>query len=229
MLLSDRSLRVLAEEHNIVTPFRYENCEGATINLTLDSKIKKCISKTPITLGNEEKESDYEVIDINETSFSLKPKESVIVKAVEYFNIPSNMVGLIFERYSIKLTGLSVSPASYMNPGYQGTLSFIVVNNSSRKIRLIAGVSFCQLALSPLDYPADTPYNKQDARYLGARDVSISKLHLDREIQGFLVSRGVSSVSDETAGELGKHLMKMIDNSADRIVEELKKKFGDPK
>lgn len=229
MFLSDRSLVELALNSDLVTPFRHEDCEGATINITLDSKIKKYKGTSPLIVGIPENESDYEVIDLTSTNFFLEPKESVLVQSVEYFRIPDNMIGVVFERYSIKLMGLMISPASYMNPGYEGTLSFVVVNNSSRPIQLVPGVKFCQLSVGLLDSPSDKPYSKQDARYLGARDVSISKLHLDREIQGFLISRGVSTVSDETAGELGKHLMTLIDSSANKIAEELKKKFGDPK
>lgn len=229
MFLNDRNLRQLAINSDLVSPFRPEYCEGATINITLDSQVKKHIGITPLVFGSREDESDYETIDLSITKFLLEPKESVLVQSLEYFKIPEDMIGLVLERYSVKLMGLSISPASYMNPGYEGTLSFVMVNNSSRPIQLIPGVKFCQLSVAMLNSPSDKPYNKQDARYLGAKDVSISKLHLDREIQEFLSNKGIDNVATETAVHLGNHLMDLMKDSADIIAAEIKKKFGDPK
>lgn len=56
------------------------------------------------------------------------------------------MSALILERHSVRLLGLSVSPASYLNLGYE--------------------------------------YKEQNPKYLESSSVSISKLHLDEEIQG---------------------------------------------
>lgn len=229
LYLSDRHLRDLAVHQELVTPFRPDNCEGATINLTLDSQVKKYVGATSIAFGAKELESDYEVIDISRNNFLLSPNESVLVQSVEFFKIPDNMIGVVFERYSIKLMGLMISPASYMNPGYHGRLSFLAVNHSPRPIQLIPGVKFCQLSLSQLTSASDKPYDKQDARYLGATEVSISKLHLDREIQEFLSSKGIDNVANETARQLGDHLKSLIDTSAEKIAQELKKKFGAPK
>lgn len=229
MFLSDRQLRDLAIHNELITPFRSENCEGATINLTLDSTIKKNCRVDPIVLGAQDLESNYETIDISKSIFYLQPGESALVRSVEFFKIPEDMIAVVFERYSVKLMGLSISPASYMNPGYEGTLSFLAVNYSTGPIQLTPGVQFCQLAISQLTSKSDKPYNKQDARYLGATDVSISKLHLDREIQEFLSSKGIDNVAPETAEQLGSHLMSLMNDSTDIIVNEIKKKFGDPR
>lgn len=229
MFLSDRSIQKLAVEYNLVQPFNEDHCEGATLNITLDSQVMKQNKTDPVVFGAKEDESDYQVIDLEKETFLLGPQESVLVKSVEYFRIPDDMIGLVLERYSVKLMGLTISPASYMNPGYEGTLSFVMVNNSSRPIQLVPGVKFCQLSVAMLNSPSARPYNKQDARYWGARDVSISKLHLDREIQQFLISKGVENVATETAEHLGKHLMDLMKGSADKIAAEMKKKFGEPK
>src|SRR5690625_1241914 len=150
MLLSDKDLKRLAIDHELVEPFIEENCEGATINLTLDSQIKKQNFIEKHIIVNEVSDADYELSDINSNYFYLNSNESVLVQSHEYFKIPTNMAGIIFERYSIKLKGLVVSPASYMNPGYEGRLSFLMTNHSNSPIQLVPGVKFCQLSISPL-------------------------------------------------------------------------------
>ena len=226
MWLSDRDLKILDKRQNIIEPFIEDNCEGATINLTLDPKIKKYVSKDPIVLGSKMTEDRYEEIDITQSHFFLDPSESVLVKSHEYFRIPDNMAALILERYSIKLLGLYISPASFMNPGYEGNMSFLAVNHTNVPIQLTAGIKFCQLAIYELSTEAEKPYHKQDAKYLGSQEVNISKLHLDKDIQEFLKNRGIENVSEGLASELGAHLMKQIRTAADKIADEVLNKVN---
>jgi dCTP deaminase len=228
MMLSDRELKELATTHQLVDPFVPANCKGATINLTLDAKIKQYISDKVIVMGDEIQPEQYKEIDISNEPFLLRPNESVLVQSVESFNIPDDTSAQINERYSIKLLGLYVSPASYINPGYRGTMSFVAYNQSPVPIRLVPGIKFVQLALFKLSSVSDHPYWKQDAKYMGATEVSISKLHLDNDIQEFLKQKGIINVSNETANELGGYLMGKIKSSAEKIADELREKFGDP-
>ena len=228
MMLSDRDLKRLAINNGLVEPFIEENCEGATINITLADKVKVYNSEEDIIIGKKQEDSDYDEIDISDNDFYLEPGCSALVQSQEYFRIPINTSGQVFERYSLKLLGLQISPASYLNPGYEGTMTFVAFNQSSKRIRITPGIKFCQLALNQLTTDSDKPYRKQGGKYLGSRSIEISKLHLDREIQEFLRDKGVENVSPETASELGKFLMKKIEISSDKIADELREKFGDP-
>lgn len=228
MMLSDIDLKSLAKKQGLIDPFIEENCEGATINLTLANKVKVYKSGEDIILGRKLEDSDYDEFDISEKDFYLEPGGSVLVQSKEYFRIPTNTAGQVFERYSIKLLGLQISPASYLNPGYEGTMTFVAFNQSSKRIRLTPGIKFCQLALYKLTTESEKPYKKQEAKYFGSKEIEISKLHLDSEIQEFLKEKGIDNVSPESAHELGKFLIKKIEISADKIAEELREKFGDP-
>jgi len=227
MLLSDKDLKRLAIDHELVEPFIEENCEGATINLTLDSQIKKQNFIEKHIIVNEVSDADYELIDINSNYFYLNSNESVLVQSHEYFKIPTNMAGIIFERYSIKLKGLVVSPASYMNPGYEGRLSFLMTNHSNSPIQLVQGVKFCQLSISPLSRESDFPYIKQDAKYMGSKEVQVSKLHLDREIQHYLKESGTREVSSEEASLMGNHLIENIKRNAKKYAKVIKQNIGE--
>lgn len=143
MMLSDLDLTELATKTDIVTPFNPENCEGATIDLTLHVQIKVHTSIEPIVLGEKIDELRYNVIDIEKERFYLEPGMSVLVQSNEYFKIPINMAAIILERHSVKLLGLTIIPASYMNPGYEGRMSFLATNHTSVPIRIIPGVKFC--------------------------------------------------------------------------------------
>lgn len=221
-LLSDKDLIQIIKEQDVVNPLVMENCKGATYNLTLDPIIKRYVSKEPITLGKEVTEDHYETIDLAKDDFMISPAESVIIKTHEFVKIPNNYAANIFERYSIKSLGLMISPAHYMNPGYRGNISLVAVNHSPVPIRLVHGIKICQLSLNELSSTPENPYSKQDAKYMDAESVSISKLHLDQEVQGFLQERGIKRVPDGMAKELGDHLMDKVKSSARRLADILR-------
>lgn len=79
-----------------------------------------------------------------------------------------------------------------------------------------------------LSSESQKPYSKQDAKYMGCKEVNISKLHLDKEIQEFLKYKGVGNVSDDIAHELGEFLQSKIKESAKKIADILRQEFGEP-
>lgn len=229
MLLSDRDLKQMSINYDLVNPFIEENCEGATIDLTLDSQIRTFDSTEQHIMGNKVLDEDYKTININEQEFLLKPQESVLVQSHEYFKIPENMAGLIYERYSVKLMGLVVSPASYMNPGYEGRLSFLLTNNSRGPIQLVAGISFCQLSIITLSSEAEKPYGEQDRKYMGSKSVQVSKLHLDHEIQQYFKETGDNEISSKEVSQMSEYLMRNIKSNAKRYADIIKKNVGEYK
>ncbi|PWA04495.1 dCTP deaminase [Pueribacillus theae] len=228
-MLSDRELHKLAIEDGLVQPYNPEYCEGATINLTLAPLVKRYSSDEPIVLGNPITEDHYESIDISHEEFSIQPKESILIQTHEFIKVPENMSARIYERFSIKSLGLVISPAHYMNPGYRGTVSLVAFNSTSVPVRLVPGIKICQLALFKLNTEPVKPYEKQDAKYMDATEVSISKLHLDKEIQEFLKEKGINKVSDDMAHALGKHLMSHIKSAARDLAEIAKQKLNEGK
>lgn len=225
MLLSDKDLKKLAVDKKMITPFNPASCEGATINLTLDTQIKRLINSESIKIIDAIPSEHYETINLSEEDFYIGPRESILVQSYEYFRIPENKAAIIFERYSMKLLGLVVSPASYMNPGFEGRLSFLMTNNSLKKIQLIGGVKFCQLAIETLSTTAEIPYTKQDARYLGSREVQISKLHLDEEIKEFHNQNGLEQVSTTKAKNIGNYFISKLEKNASKYLEILNEKL----
>lgn len=193
----------------------------------MDQQIRTFDSCEPHILGNEVIDEDYKIVDIVQEDYYLNPNESVLVQSYEYFKIPKNMAGFVYERYSIKLMGLVVSPASYMNPGYEGRLSFLLTNNSRGPIQLVAGISFCQFGAKSLTTESKKPYEVQDKKYMGSRDVQVSKLHLDYDIQDYLVGMGLNKISNQEARKMSDFLLSNIKSNAKKYADLIKKNAGE--
>lgn len=222
MWLSDGDIINLVAEQEIIKNFDETSCEGATVNLTLDSQGQIYDSREPIVMGETLDESLYKEVSL--IGYKLLPGETVTVQTKEYFQIPDDMSGLIIERHSIRLMGLSVSPASYLNPGYNGTMSLIIKNENPVAVELVPGIKFCQLALFKLSSKSLKPYSKQDQRYQGSKEVQISKLHLDEEIQSYLKSNGISDVSAHDTVSFSEHLLSKVDENVSKYLQIMKEK-----
>lgn len=225
-MLSDKDLKKLAIENELVVPFIEENCEGATINLTLHHQIKRYVSTKPIVLGVTPDPDCYETIDITQTEFYLEPNKSVLVSCNEYFKVPTNMGAEILEKYGVKLLGLYISPASYMNPGYQGNMTFVAANHSPVPIKLVPDVQFCQLALFQLSSQSDKPYTKQNAIYMESKGVSISKFSFEKSILSFVKDKFLTNKETNLEIESDK-LKERIDKSVDILIDKYNKEMGD--
>lgn len=218
-MLSDRDLAKLAASSRLVDPFIAENCEGATINLTLDSSAKRYACATEIVMGEPPNVDGYEDIDLSMGETTLQHGESILIQTHEFVRIPEDYSAVTFERFGVKSLGLVVSPAHYMNPGFQGRISLLAVNHGMTPIRLVPGIKICQIALFRLSSTPEKPYALQDGKYMGANEVSVSKLHLDREIQSYLMENGIGKVSDRAISNLNTFLMKKIKDSAKELAD----------
>lgn len=225
-MLSDRDLMSLAYNEKLVDPFNPDNCEGATINLTLDPLVKQYISDETLMIGKEVTENHYRQIDLTKEDFYLKPRESALIQTHEFIIVPNNKTARIYERYGVKSLGLMISPAHYMNPGYRGKISMLAVNHSNVPFKLVSYVKICQLAIFELSSEPLKPYEKQDAHYMDSRTVSISRIHLDKEIQDFLKGKGINRINDELSKELSDHLMQHVKSSAKRLADIFRREDG---
>lgn len=221
-MLSDRDLLELLKTAPVVDPFDPAACEGATINLHLGPRVRQYASSEPIVLGGQVDGSHYREVNLNEGPFDLQPGESALVETAERLRIPDQYSGRLYERYSVKSLGLFVSPAHYLNPGWDGRAALLAVNQSPVPITLTAGVAICQLALFRLSSDPLRPYGRQNGKYRGEEAVSVSKLHLDDNIQAYLQAQGIKKVSRREVQQLGKFLLAGIDQSARSLVKRAK-------
>lgn len=224
MWLSDKDIINLVRESDVIKNFEETSCEGATINLTLDTHGQVYSSRDTIIMGEVLEPSFYKEVSL--VGYRLLPGETVTVQTQEYFQIPDNISGLIIERHSIRLMGLSVSPASYLNPGYNGTMSLVIKNENPVPVELVPGIKFCQLALFKLSSPSLKPYSRQDKRYQDSKEVQISKLHLDDKIQNYLKSKGISNISSDDVASFSEHLHSKVDDNVSKYIKMMKEKDG---
>jgi len=104
-------------------------------------------------------------------AIAIPPREHVLILTLERVKLPDDIMGDIKVRSSLAREGLLGSFA-WVDPGWDGNLTLMVFNASSREIELEYEERFAQIAFIKLEGPAENPYR---GNYQGSRSIVLSK------------------------------------------------------
>jgi dCTP deaminase len=118
-------------------------------------------------------------------SVYLHPGEFVLAATLEYFKFPDDLAGRIEGRSSWGRLGLLVhATAGFVDPGFEGALTFELSNVGRLPIELKPGLRLEQVCFFQMSQPSLIPYAKKHrAKYFGAPGVQGSRAHADPEMR----------------------------------------------
>lgn len=97
-------------------------------------------------IGIEDRRSPEveEVCDSEGERFTLKPNEYVLVETMEKVNMPKDLLAIILPRSSLFRCGVSLYTA-VVDPGFHGTLTFGMKNQSKHEFEIEVGSRIGQI------------------------------------------------------------------------------------
>ena len=119
-------------------------------------------------------------------SITISPGQFVLGHSMEYIKLPHNIAAEVEGRSSFARLGLQVHmTAGFVDPGFEGVLTFEIFNSGPNPIKLYPGLRVAQLRFLPINKPI-RPYNRNvEAKYKGLlthhdsmqfKDYEISKI-----------------------------------------------------
>lgn len=155
--------------------FAKRNVGPASVDLTLADKVLIPVQKDQITLGDK---VEYEEIRFTKDHpFVLKPGEFVLAATNEFIAFSSSVCGFVQGRSSIGRIGLTVQNAGFIDPGFEGTVTLELVNESRMAIALIPGYRVVQVVLMEVRGNSE----RYNGKYNGQMDPTGSRMHKDKE------------------------------------------------
>lgn len=150
ILTKDILLEKIKKKEIKVEPFDSKSVGPASIDLTLDTKIRIFKTDKPhlVINENEDYKNVTKVIDIAKKGYILKPGELVLGITKEKITLPGNVCGWLNSRSRFARLGLmSHITAPFISPGVSNHQVLEIYNAGNHDIKLIAGVKVCQLVL----------------------------------------------------------------------------------
>jgi len=88
----------------------------------------------------------------------LDPHGFTLGSAMEYFQMPNNLMGIVHDKSSLARRGLSVFN-TVIEPNWNGYLTLELKNQDNEKLWLPMGTPIAQVVFHMLDQPTAMPYN----------------------------------------------------------------------
>lgn len=155
--------RIKSEQ--IVTPFKEKNLKSASYELNIGHEIF-------ITSNGDVKR----VLDENE-QFSIPPGQFALLISSEVVKIPSDAIGLISIKASVKFSGLVNVSGFHVDPGFEGQLKFAVYNAGGKPIPITEGQPLFMIWFVDLDNPTTSLYNGEHNNQRGISDLDVKKIN----------------------------------------------------
>ena len=155
-------------------------CEFEVFNTTQHAHLDPLIDKNVL----KEQVLDYtkKVHVCPMEPFILHPGAFVLASTLEYFNLSNNLVGRLEGRSTWGRLGLQVhSTAGFVDPGFEGVLTFELQNMGKGPISLFPGIRIAQICFYEISTTA-IPYTKKPgAKYFHKLGTSGSLFFQDPE------------------------------------------------
>jgi len=167
MILSDRDIKKVIKEKRLIFRPRLSSDQigPASIDLKLGSvlkffnitkqhllNVKKGLPKDDFIITKKLKKGE---------PFIVHPNNFILASTKEYIKVPDNIILRVEGKSTLARMGILVHTAGFVDPGFEGTLTLEISNQSNLPVALYSEMYICQIAVEYLSSPAQIPYNKR--------------------------------------------------------------------
>lgn len=167
MILTDKKIRELAENEQLIAPFCEEHLQSESYDVTIGTEITVMKKEIRCLDISEQGGIDgiYNHIDISGDGYTISPKEYVLVSLGETIKVPNNLTVHLRPKTRYTRLGLIVSD-QHCNSTYTGHLRIGLFNATEYPIRIHTGFAIAQLEeLDGVPSSEKLYENKKNAHY----------------------------------------------------------------
>jgi len=197
-ILSDLKIleRLVAEDDKcifvspLIDPSTEIGPSSLDVRLGTELVITRTTSSTHIDLTVSKGEVERQVKEYSahwrvrpEDTFVLHPGEFALAETLEFIRLPRDIAARLEGRSSVGRLGLQVhATAGFVDPGFEGVLTFELINSGRLPVRLRPGIRLGQLCFFHVD-DVQVPYGDRPSNKYGGRlGVELTKIYEDPEI-----------------------------------------------
>ena len=167
MIFSDRDIKKVIKSKKLI--FKPSLSKGqigpASIDLKLGSIFKSFNVTKQCLLDTKKGLPDEDFIITKKIkpgeAFVLHPNNFILASTKEYVKVPNDMILKMEGKSTLARMGILVHTAGFVDPGFEGTLTLEISNQSNLPVALYPDMHICQIAVEFLSSPAEIPYNKR--------------------------------------------------------------------
>ena len=183
MLKSDRWIRKMAKEHDMINPFSEKQVREGVISYGLSSygydlrvadefKIFTNVNCTVVDPKNFDERS---FVTVSSECAIVPPNSFALARSVEYFKIPRDVLTICVGKSTYARCGIIVNVTPF-EPEWEGFVTLEISNTTPLPARVYANEGLCQIIFFQSDEVCETSYADRKGKYQAQKGIVLPKL-----------------------------------------------------
>jgi dCTP deaminase len=180
---SDRWIRRMAVEHDMINPFNDRQVREGVISYGLSSygydlrvadefKIFTNVNSAIVDPKNFDQRS---FIDVKGSSVLIPPNSFALARSVEYFRIPRDVLTICVGKSTYARCGIIVNVTPF-EPEWEGFVTLEISNSTPLPAKIYSNEGLCQILFFQGDEPPDVSYKDKAGKYQRQSGIVLPKL-----------------------------------------------------
>jgi dCTP deaminase len=182
-LKSDRWIRRMALEHDMINPFSEKQVSKGVISFGVSSygydlrvadefKIFTNVNSTVVDPKNFDERA---FVTIRSDVAIVPPNSFALARSVEYFKIPRDVLTICVGKSTYARCGIIVNVTPF-EPEWEGFVTLEISNTTPLPAKIYANEGLCQILFFQGDEPCETSYADRKGKYQAQKGIVLPKL-----------------------------------------------------
>ena len=181
-VLSDRWIKKMALEKEMIKPFVAEQTRGNNISYGLssfgyDARVSnefKIFTDVDSALVDPKNFKSNSFVSRKSKECVIPPNSFVLASTVEYFKIPKDVLVICLGKSTYARCGIIVN-VTPLEPEWQGHVTLEFSNTTSLPAKIYANEGVAQMIFLEADEDCETSYKDRGGKYQGQKGVTLPK------------------------------------------------------
>jgi len=182
-LKSDRWIRKMALEHDMINPFSEKQVRETVVSYGLSSygydlrvadefKIFTNVNSTIVDPKNFDERS---FVTVRSDCAIVPPNSFALARSVEYFKIPRDVLTLCVGKSTYARCGIIVNVTPF-EPEWEGFVTLEISNTTPLPAKIYANEGLCQILFFQSDEPCETSYKDRHGKDQAQKGIVLPKV-----------------------------------------------------
>ena len=183
MIKSDRWIRRMAQEHDMINPYSEKQVSQGVISYGVSSygydlRVAdefKIFTNVNSTIVDPKKFDERSFVTVNADVAIIPPNSFALARSVEYFKIPRDVLTVCVGKSTYARCGIIVNVTPF-EPEWEGFVTLEISNTTPLPAKIYANEGLCQILFFQSDEPSEISYKDKKGKYQAQKGIVLPKL-----------------------------------------------------
>jgi dCTP deaminase len=183
MIKSDRWIRRMAQEHDMINPYSEKQVSQGVISYGVSSygydlRVAdefKIFTNVNSTVIDPKKFDERSFVTVNADVAIIPPNSFALARSVEYFKIPRDVLTVCVGKSTYARCGIIVNVTPF-EPEWEGFVTLEISNTTPLPAKIYANEGLCQILFFQSDEVCETSYKDRKGKYQAQKGIVLPKL-----------------------------------------------------